>query len=249
MAVERLGTYTAIQSADDTGSQSVTIEAGTELVLLFVSGYYGSANWMADGAYTIGGGAFTLIAHTSNQTDNEQLGVWYRVNPATGSQTFAWDHNNDAAMGDGAQMVLLCYDNVNTASPIADSGTNGAGNDVTGMDAAADNMMVGAANAYAANMDSADDDGQTEIVIVAIINNVETAVGEELNEGDFYSTGGAGGSAVAVVIAAAAAGGETYNVTNWSGARIGESAVLYEPTLTAVQNGVRIDLSWTMPGD
>ena len=208
MAIERTGTYIQIDSWNETGSQSITVPNDAELMLVFIGGYsVAGVNWMEAGEYSLNSVSLSLIAHTSDQTDNEQVAAWRLVNPATGSQTFAWDHNTGASLGDGATFIILFYKGVDTTSPIRDSGTAGAAGDVTGVVFESGDMIVGAVASYQDAITSADDDGQTEIVLTEVFSNLGMGVGEELSEGDFYTTGGTAMSAVAVVIAAAASGG------------------------------------------
>jgi len=209
MAVSRTGTYVTFTSASGSGSQGITVPADTEIMLAFISGWDSGNYWLQAGAtLTIDGDALTFIDNTVVGGGNEHIGAYYRVNPSTGSQTFAWDWGASGEPTDGAHFVFVFYKGVDTGDPIRDFATNDSGEDVTGLTANAGDMIVGGVTEYTpSTVTSTDDDGQTEIYLSALYRSSAIGIGEEADEGDFYATvPGTAPSAVAAVLRAASGG-------------------------------------------
>lgn len=219
----RIGSEVNIQSNADTGNQNIVVPTGTELVLLFASGYVANANWMTAASMTLGGAGMTLREHTSDDT-NENVGVWYLSSPTTGaSVAFEWDWNRGATINEGVNFIFVFIEDVG-ATPIRDSGKNSStpsNPDVTGMTANTGDLMVGATCAYAATP-TVTDDGQTQVYAASRYNGNELRVAEELSEGDYYCTPEIGDydTSVAVVVAAAAGGGAEAETTFYMRHRI-----------------------------
>lgn len=118
MAVTITGSPIEIQTAANASSQSVTVPADADLVVIGVSGYE-SGSPFTNGSLTL-----NSVALTKNIADDDsafQGGQFYLVNPATGSQTLAWDWGGTAALFGGVILVLRFYKGVDTADPIRDS--------------------------------------------------------------------------------------------------------------------------------
>jgi hypothetical protein len=206
--VQRVGTAVTIDVSGNS-SQSITIPSDAEIVLAYGAGYWTNPSGLPNPAFTLSGTAMTrIVAVAADVPDNDETWVEYRVNPATGSQTLAWDFTNANAYG---AIVVVFYKGINTSSPIRSSqGQNSAGTgsgetiSITGLTYQSGDMIVGGAtsDAVAATMTS---NGQTAIASAG--QTVYVAVGEKANTGDFTATSAIYGSLVAVVLAKADTGG------------------------------------------
>ena len=124
---------------------------------------------------------------------------------------------------------------------------------VTVVDSEADNLVidtfvtyqpsvtVGASQTSQNEYDSPEDSGHSFGISTEPASGANTVMS--------WNTADAPKCIGATALIAAAGGGETYNVTDWAGFRVGDSPALYMPTLTATQDGATIDLTWTMPDD
>lgn len=236
MAIERTGSISLIQSSSDPSSDSVTVPADATLAVLFVSGWSNTANWLGSGAtITLNSVGFTVRQDTSNNTNPEQIALWTLVDPATGSQTLAWDLGDTPSSG--AEFVVVYYKGVDTADLIRDSGKSEASEDVTGLSASAGNMLVGGVACDSA-ITSVNDDSQTQVSLAGLYNSNYMGIGEELSEGDFYSTvAGGSPSSVAIVLKPAGAGPEALTISD--GVKFGESSTLTRKGVLTALDGIK----------
>ena len=127
MAVTRTGSVTTIQTASQTGSQSVTVPNDAEIMIVKIAGALESS-YISGGTYTLNSQSLTSIfTEVADATD-----IAYKVSPSTGSQTFAWDLGSAPAFGNdffeisfykgidsspiGATAYALWGDNIDTAN-------------------------------------------------------------------------------------------------------------------------------------
>lgn len=209
MAVERTGTYTIIHTARaQTGSQSVTIPADTNLLVVAISAWKGSANWYPASPVTWDGSNLSKIVATDGQSSFQQGWAGRLANPTTGAKTLAWDFGT--SYNEGAHIVVVAYKGVDTSDPIVSSASVTTNNtDVTsGLSAGASDMMVGVASIYSGSSPSGADNGQTQIVASARESNDIIIVAEKQAATAFYWTAGfpSDTTALAFVLRAAAAG-------------------------------------------
>lgn len=120
MAIEVTGTPIEIQSSTNASSQSVTVPADADFVVVGVAAYESGVQVFTNGSLSLNGVALDKnIADASD--DHFKGGQFYLENPATGSQTLAWDWSGTAAVTMGVIMVVRFYKGVDTADPIRDS--------------------------------------------------------------------------------------------------------------------------------
>lgn len=125
-AITRTGSVSEIESTANSGSQSITVPSDATLIVVTVTGYTSgeTATRLTSGTLTLAGNSLTAqVVAAAGTTDYDLAGVFYRVNPATGSQTLAWDWNGTATWTDGGHIIYAFYKGVDTASPIKDSDT------------------------------------------------------------------------------------------------------------------------------
>lgn len=121
MAITRIGSLTQINSSTNASSQSVSVPTDAELMVVVVSGYESVANFFTSGSLTIGGDAFTAVSAGSNSDTSFFMGaMFYKVLPATGTQTLAWDWAG-SSISNGAIIRYAFYRGIDTSSPVRDS--------------------------------------------------------------------------------------------------------------------------------
>src|SRR5204862_5984311 len=89
LPVTRVGGWTEIQSATNTGTASVTVPSDATLMVVFVTGYR-SGSYFSTGVVTIGGASMTAVGADSNNSAFKGA-AFYRALPPTGARTLAWD--------------------------------------------------------------------------------------------------------------------------------------------------------------
>lgn len=124
MAVTRTGSVTEIESTANTGSQSVTVPADAEVMMVGVSGGTsgGTSNYFSGGSCTIGGASLTLGRDDDNTGARISQCIFYKITPATGAQTFAWDWAGTAALGVGGHIHIAFYKGIHASTPIGATG-------------------------------------------------------------------------------------------------------------------------------
>lgn len=115
-------TFKYVASTVNTTPQSLTIPAGTNLLLIVTAGEYGAGSLPT--GYTFNGVAMTAGATASNSGENEKM--WYLPLGTLASPLTA---NLVRTGGSIEGQVALVYDNVDQASPIQATGTSSAGSD------------------------------------------------------------------------------------------------------------------------
>ena len=213
MAIAREGSIQTLDDNAESGSTTWTVPANTDLMIVFSSGWDDNEDY-SNASLTIGGDAMTVLQETSNDAgSHEYIGMWYRANPSTGSQTFAFDWNDSGgARNDGHQFVAVFYSGVDTADPFRDSGRVAEADDVTGLSAQSGDRIIGAVTSYNDDTITVTDDSQTEITVTTAYNQTAMGIAEEDDEGDWYSSGASYPSAVAAVMKPAS-GGAAYERT------------------------------------
>lgn len=206
--VTRTGTPTLLQSSTDPDSGACTVPADCTLVVAYF-GYYGTVNRVIS-ACDINSVAFTHVITQSDNTGYGYTSIWYLINPATGAQTFSWDW--DGAVTTGANIYLVYYKGVNTASPIRGSGF--AANAANPSESSSFNTAVGdliqlvvySGDGADAQADPADK-GQTEILDSGVYNASEIAIGEKAGTSGTTTTWSSGEydshCAISITVAAA----------------------------------------------
>ena len=111
MAVTRTGSVTTIQTASQTGSQSVTVPNDAEIMIVKIAGLLEST-YVGEGTYTINSQSLTAVwGATGDYSD-----IFYKINPSTGSQTFAWDFGSAPLFDEFIEISF--YKGINTGDAI-----------------------------------------------------------------------------------------------------------------------------------
>ena len=111
MAVTRTGSVTTIQTASQTGSQSVTVPNDAEIMIVKIVGFLDST-YVGEGTYTINSQSLTAVwGATGDYSD-----IFYKINPSTGSQTFAWDFGSAPLLDEFIEISF--YKGINTGDAI-----------------------------------------------------------------------------------------------------------------------------------
>jgi hypothetical protein len=201
MAVAIAGTASVIEDSDDSVSQSVTVPGGTTLVVLCISGYLGSTNWLDPSDFSLGGTPFTNVVDTDSQTANGQVWIGYLVNPSTGSQTFS---GSLSFPNEGMTYVLVYLSGVDTASPIRDSDIQTTSNvDISGLTTSSGDMMVGVAYSNSTSP-TVTDGGQTQIRS-ATFNSAGIGVANLADASGFQYSNASFSTCAAVIVAVSSA--------------------------------------------
>jgi len=122
-AITRTGSFSTEAHVTNTGSFSVTVPADAEIMVLGVTGFQSTASYFSSGSVTVGGAAMTAVGFDSDTT-KFQGSLFYKVLPATGTQTVAFDWAGTTAPEFGVIFVYAFYKGIDTASTIRSS--NGA---------------------------------------------------------------------------------------------------------------------------
>lgn len=229
MAVSRTGSITDIHTSNNTGSQSVSVPADAELMVVGLAGAIDSGSIFGTASISIGGAAASLILDAYGD------GVWesalfYRVSPATGSQTFAWDFAGSGSVTYGAHILIAFYKGINTTTPIKANGgeASGDGSFTTGsLSATTGDMAVALCSKYGGFGDSTWS-GVTEIS-TDFNNNCYYSWGEGTPSSNVTITatvtdGSNYGAVCGIVIAQAAGGGSVENISGAMGRPAGSLA-------------------------
>lgn len=119
MSVTRTGSIIEIDSASNSGSQSITVPSDAEYMVCSASGYLssGGSNFMNANPPTIASNAMTLVRDDDNDGTRLIQCLFRYVSPPTGTQTFAWDWAGTTSATLGIQMQIAFYKGVNTTTP------------------------------------------------------------------------------------------------------------------------------------
>lgn len=158
MAVARTGSVGKFGSGDNSNSTSVSVPTDAELMVVTVSGYHDTEDYMSDGSLTLNGDSFTVSAHYDDRPggiDNQKAVIFTLQDPDTGTQTLAWDWTTATDPMEGLNFFYAFYKGVDDTTPIKDSGgsnLNTADEKTTGsMTAASGDMAVAVADMYTGN--------------------------------------------------------------------------------------------------
>lgn len=122
MAITRTGSiieFHAVVDGANSGTENVTVPADAEIMIVGVVGYITGVSPFSGGTLTIAGASMTYIggdADVSKMTG----GMFYKVLPATGAQTLAWDWAGTNTMEGGTHFVYAFYKGINTSGAIRD---------------------------------------------------------------------------------------------------------------------------------
>lgn len=135
MDVESTGTLVKIESTANSGSQSITVPADAEIMILGIQGSPADG-LISEGSFTIGGSGLSLVIENYDVLINRA--IYSKSSPSTGSQTFAWDllDENDnpgivyyirfykvvSGTGSTAAGEVVLEDSINTGEMTAASG-------------------------------------------------------------------------------------------------------------------------------
>jgi hypothetical protein len=118
-SLERTGTHSQFCDTSDAGSDSITVPADADLAVLLVSGYEtGNTGYFSapDAAPTIN--SVSMTEATATDVDTGTAGaIFYLSNPATGSQTLAWNWGFNSGPTEGVQYYVVYYKN-SDATPL-----------------------------------------------------------------------------------------------------------------------------------
>jgi hypothetical protein len=119
--VTRIGSVGSIQSSADSGSQAITVPSDAEIIIVSVGGYHGTASRFSGGTLTLNGVSLTVGRADDTSASLAMSAMFYLLNPATGSQSLAWNWAGTTAMIIGAQVYYSFYKGINKGNPIRDS--------------------------------------------------------------------------------------------------------------------------------
>lgn len=182
-----------VPSAANTVSESVTIPAGTELLLILAGGY-SPPTGITD--MSVGGSAATIHANTMS-SGGQHIWIASLLSPPTGSQTFAVSHGN--VVNEGVVYYLLPLQNVADTDPVVGFGVSGATTDpVSAAFVVTDNSRVWVVScSYQSPLTTAVA-GQTQIANSGLFNS------------DYVSIGVKDGVSPSTTVAASATGGDAF---------------------------------------
>jgi hypothetical protein len=126
MAITRIGSLTESADAErttNTGSESISVPADAEILIVGVHGYYNTTNYFTGGAMTLGGTTFTTEVAQGNASGSYFMGALFAIDcrALTGTRTLAWDWSGTANPNTDVRIVWGCYKGVNTSAMVRDS--------------------------------------------------------------------------------------------------------------------------------
>lgn len=116
-AVVSTGTPDAFADPANTSTHGMTVPADAELIACGVVGYISGVSPYSGGTLTIGGSSMTYIGGDSDPSKMTG-GIFYKVQPATGSQTLAWDWAGTNTMEGGTNFDCRYYKGINTGGAV-----------------------------------------------------------------------------------------------------------------------------------
>lgn len=150
MAVSRTGSVGTITNNANSGSQSVTVPADAELMVVGAIGYEGVSTYFSSGSVTINSAALSVSRANDSDTSYGMVSLFHKVSPSTGTQTLAWDWSGTGAPDEGVTIFYAFYKGIDTDDPIKSEGGEQVQTDAdTGvMTAATGDLAVAIAYAY-----------------------------------------------------------------------------------------------------
>jgi hypothetical protein len=152
-----------IESSAASGSQSVTVPAGTNYAVLFTNGLDYNSTPPSLTA-TLGGQSLSLIQAGNDWGWIDATQIFGVVTSGTGSQTFAWTW--PGAADEGYVMPLIFLSDIDTSDPVTGSAAepNDSGNTTTSSFSSSDtDIVLLGASSYDNTVPNLAVDGQTEI--------------------------------------------------------------------------------------
>lgn len=121
----RTGTASQINGSGGSSSTSVTVPSDCNLVVAFWAHWDGNGGSTLS-SLTLNGVGFTVQSQRAegSPADANGVGVATLVNPATGSQTFAWTWSAGGARSEGGEIVLVYIKDANTGDPYRAAGND-----------------------------------------------------------------------------------------------------------------------------
>lgn len=165
MAVTRTGSIEYFESVANSGNHSITVPSDAEIVIVGVGGNRDVVNFLDLGNPPDDNTASLTInsvqmkvgrCEDSTSLTNECCGIFYLVNPATGSQTLAYDWSGSNVFTAGGQFYVAYYKGVDTADPIRDRGgehTDDTDATTGTLTVSTGDMIVAVAEMYGADTD------------------------------------------------------------------------------------------------
>ncbi len=196
-----------------TGSQSITVPATCDIVIMGVSDFDGTGNHLDGYTYPdIDGDVFTYIGHEDDIGNTEHMWMGYLYNPSTGSQTITYNFNGGAQADYGGNLFVAYFKNSDSSTAItgtriaiSSNGTSG-GKDVSGLTYNTGDMTVGFLNTYGNASGTLDESGQTQIIDTSIYRSDGISVCYEQESATVTSSGGAYVKLIACTIPVGVAG-------------------------------------------
>lgn len=168
-----VGTPSQVDCSAASGSTSVTVPTGCNLVVAFWSHWHNNSNSTLS-TLTLGGSNMlpALAELAEGATFNEPgVGVAILVNPPTGAQTLAWAWSDSAARTEGGGVFLVYYQDANTSDPYravaVDAQTGTTQPAATINSTASDDRVVG----FTENSNPSTNPTPTITGVTAVINN------------------------------------------------------------------------------
>ena len=129
MAPSLVGSISVVESTSGNSSANVTVPSGATLAIISYHKWHYSDG--APSALSLGGSSvLSELVNQSVNTSYEQTGVYYQVNPSSGTQTLAWTFADDPLTG--CRFYIVYLSGTDTSSPIRGSGvTTGSGGAAT----------------------------------------------------------------------------------------------------------------------
>ena len=212
MAVSRTGTGLTIQTSVVDSSNAVTVPVATDVVVVGVEGWVGTAGTSAFDELNWDSGRttqdFVDVGTSFYSGDNPIAGMFYMARndtnwPGTGAQTLYWVWHG-ASISEGLNIHVDFYTGVDISNPMVDSDTadyGGSPQSLATTGGGADDMFV--CVAYGFNTAPAMDDGTQTEIESSTFNGSGIGFGEEQGVNSFTVTAGASVGLVGMVLRAA----------------------------------------------
>lgn len=135
MAITQTGSVLEFSPTSEnvvTVSSTITVPADADLVVVGISTYSSTNNYLSTGSMTFTkGGADTAMTNVGSADSNSfwMAGMYYMVSPDTGTnKTLKWDWAGSLNPSDPPKCSVVFFKGVDTASPVRGTGSAQAGN-------------------------------------------------------------------------------------------------------------------------
>ena len=218
-----------------TGSQSITTAASTDLLVVCSTFYDSGENQTPDPVFSFDGNPLTQAVVYDDDNANGYAIIEYLIAPGVTTANLTWDWGDTPE--DDVQVLALYLSGAHQTTPNLGA-ASAVSNDITAISGGSEgpgDMMIGCVYTYQDDPTSVTDNSQTQIVISGS-GNSRLSAAYKLNEDDWNTTGGTSPTSVGIVIDAAAAGPLTGTSTD--GILFGDLASVSATFKTTAVDGV-----------